>query len=185
MGKVVKNVTNQGSQRGTANQGAGDILGSLGSGVLGSILGGAIGGGVGTKAGGASGGLRGGGIGALLPALLPSLLNMLGSQSGPGKTGLQQVLNGMHAQGLGDIARSWVGTGQNQSISPSQAADAVGPDLLSRLSAETGLPPDQVSQSLAAVLPDLVNHLTPDGTVPSATQLRDAIEGLRGGLPRR
>jgi uncharacterized protein YidB (DUF937 family) len=186
MTKVVKNVNPQSGQSGLPAPGGGGLLGGLGSifasGGLGSILGGALGGGsMPSSGGGALGG--GGGLTALLPALLPAILNMLGNQSGTGQTGMHQLLDGMHAQGLGGVAQSWVGGGPNQPISATQAASAIGPDKLQQLSAESGLPAEQVSQGLAAILPGMVNHLTPGGTVPSSNEILNGIEGLRSELP--
>jgi uncharacterized protein YidB (DUF937 family) len=161
----------QGGQAGGSQPGAGGS-------ALASVLSGAIGGGIGGSMDGGVGGLLGGGLGAMLPALLPSLLGMLGGASKPGQSGMHQLLDGMHAQGMGGVADSWVGTGDNQPIAPAQVEQALGADKVQQLSAESGLPPEQVSQGVAAILPGLVNHLTPDGQVPSAEQVQKAVAGL-------
>jgi uncharacterized protein YidB (DUF937 family) len=89
---------------------------------------------------------------------------------------------------MGDVAGSWVGTGANQPITAAQVEQVLSPEQLAQLAAESGLPPDQVSQGVAAVLPDVVNTLTPDGMLPdhaqvqaTTDQLRSVLAGLAGG----
>jgi uncharacterized protein YidB (DUF937 family) len=153
----------------TSNQG-GSILGD----VLGGLLGGSGGG-----AGGAIGGS--GGFAGMLPVLLPLLLQMFGG-SGSGQTGMHKLLDGMHANGLGDIADSWVSGAPAKSITPAQAKKIVGPEKVKELSAQSGLPANEVAQGLSALLPNLVNHLTPNGQVPPAGQVQSAITGILGSL---
>jgi len=154
----------------TSNQGGGGILGD----VLGGLLGGGSGG-----AGGAIGGS--GGLAGILPVLLPLLLQMFGGGSG-GQTGMHKLLDGMHANGLGDVADSWVSGAPAKSITPAQAKQIVGPEKVKELSAQSGLPANQVAQGLSELLPNLVNHLTPNGQVPPAGQVQSAITGILGSL---
>jgi uncharacterized protein YidB (DUF937 family) len=189
MDDLLKQLQGMAGQSGSGPSGStpasGDPLGGLGGllggGGLGSVLGGALGGGLGGSLGGGSGAFVGG-LGALLPTLVPAVLGLLGSHAGAGRTGMHQLLDGMHTQGLGDIANSWVGTGENLPISPAQVQQALGADKLQQLSASSGLPTGQVAEGLAAVLPGLVNHLTPNGQVPAADQVQSAVSGLQGLL---
>jgi uncharacterized protein YidB (DUF937 family) len=94
----------------------------------------------------------------------------------------------MHAKGMGDVADSWVGPGANKPITADQAQQLLTPEQLAQLSAQSGLPADQVSQGVAAVLPDVVNTLTPDGTLPDHTQVQattDQLQTALAGLTRR
>lgn len=154
----------------TSNQG-GSILGD----VLGGLLGGSGGG-----AGGAIGGS--GGLASILPVLLPLLLQMFGSGGSGGQTGMHKLLDNMHANGLGDVADSWVSGAPAKSITPAQAKQIVGPEKVKELSAQSGLPANEVAQGLSALLPNLVNHLTPNGQVPPAGQVQSAITGILGSL---
>lgn len=189
--------------QGASGQGAGglaDLLGGLtgpggvgsmlGPGGLGSVLGAGVGAGVGNRAGGAVGGILGGGLGALIPTLLPALLGMLGSKGSGGQSGLQQVVDGLHAKGLGDVAQSWVGTGGNLPITPEQVQQVLTPAQIAELSTKSGLPPQQVSAGLAAILPHVASSLTPDGQVPShdavasaTSQLQQELSALMGQQP--
>ena len=105
-------------------------------------------------------GLLGGVVGAGMVSVVNSLLEQHG--------GLQGLVNQFQQNGLGDTVNSWVGTGPNQSISPDQVHQALGPDLLQQLSAKSGLSVQDLTQKLAQVLPQAVDKMTPDGTIPKA-----------------
>ncbi len=77
--------------------------------------------------------------------------------------GLADLVNQMTQNGHGAAAASWTGTGANMPINASQLEQALGPDVINQISAKTGLPADQLLQQLAAVLPQVVDHLTPAG----------------------
>jgi uncharacterized protein YidB (DUF937 family) len=144
-----------------------DVLGSLlggkgggGGGDLGSILGGLTG----------SGG-RGGG-GNMLAALLP----LAGSLLAGG--GLQKMLSGFQAKGLGAQADSWVGTGANEAVSGAQVRDVVGDDEIGSVAQKLGVSNDQAADALAEVLPKVVDHASPDGQLPSQEELDAAFAKL-------
>ena len=92
------------------------------------------------------------------------------AQAIPG--GLAGALGGlvshMQANGAGNVANSWVGTGANLPINGAQLSQVLGPDLVNKISASTGLSPDQLVSQLSAILPQLVDHLTPQGQMPHA-----------------
>jgi len=103
-------------------------------------------------------GVLGGLVGAGMTAVLQDILNKHG--------GVQGVVNQFESQGLGPTVRSWVGTGPNQSISPDQVHQALGADLVQQLAAKTGLPIGELTQKLAQILPQAVDHMTPGGVIP-------------------
>ncbi len=166
-----------GGQKAGAAAGAsqGDPLGGLGQllggGGLSSMLGGAF---------GSSGSSGSSGIGGLA-ALVPALLALLGGQGGSTTSGVQQIVDRMRTSGLGGVADSWIGSGANQAISASQVEQVLGSDKVRQLSADTGLQATQVNEGLATILPELVNHLTPDGKVPDAAGVASAFGSLFGG----
>ena len=86
--------------------------------------------------------------------------------------GLAGALGGLvshlQANGAGNVANSWVGTGSNLPINGAQLSQALGPDLVNKISASTGLSPEQLLSQLSAVLPQMVNHMTPQGQIPNA-----------------
>src|SRR5947209_8406599 len=99
-------------------------------------------------------------------------------QSGPGGFlegggllgGLSGLVNKLQNNGAGPQVNSWVGNGPNQPIDPSHLGQALGPDVVSQLSARTGLTQQQIMDGLAQVLPQLVHNLTPNGRMPTAQE---------------
>ena len=67
----------------------------------------------------------------------------------------------------GICSASWVSTGANQSIKPQAMDDVVGTEELSRLSRQLGVGNEEVASGMAQILPEVVNHLTPQGEVPA------------------
>ena len=98
---------------------------------------------------------------------------MLGGLLGGGAAGsvlnggLRNLLQGMEDNGQGDIAKSWVSTGENKPVAPGDLANALGADTLDTLSKQTGMPRDQLLSGLSQHLPELVNQLTPNGRLPT------------------
>jgi uncharacterized protein YidB (DUF937 family) len=130
------------------NAGAGGGLGGAlgGSGGLGDLLKGGLGG---LLAGGAAGSVLSGGLGDLLHQL----------QQG----------------GQGETANSWVGKGENKAIAPGDLAKALGADQIESLSAQSGLSRDELLSGLSQYLPQVIDHLTPDGRLPTENELSGRI----------
>jgi uncharacterized protein YidB (DUF937 family) len=78
------------------------------------------------------------------------------------------VVSEFEKNGLGATVQSWVGSGPNQPISPDEVHKVLGPELLQRLSEKSGLSVQDLAQKLSHRLPEAVDKLTPDGTVPKA-----------------
>jgi uncharacterized protein YidB (DUF937 family) len=90
--------------------------------------------------------------------------------------GLGGLLNKLEQGGLGDQTNSWVGSGQNQPVSPSQLGSALGPSILKTVSQLTGLSEEDLTKQLSQVLPGVVNGLTPNGRLPTAAELSKMME---------
>lgn len=82
--------------------------------------------------------------------------------------GLGSLLEQFRNSGLGQQANSWVGTGQNQTITPEQINSVLGHGKLAEIAQQAGLDPAQLSQLLAQALPTIVDKLTPGGQLPKA-----------------
>src|SRR5262252_808544 len=85
--------------------------------------------------------------------------------------GLGGLVNKLQQGGLGDVVNSWVGSGQNQPVSPGQVGSALGPSIIKMLAQKSGLSEQEISQQLSQVLPGLVDKLTPNGRLPTAAEL--------------
>lgn len=99
--------------------------------------------------------------------LATGLLQMINSQPG----GLSGLLQSFHEKGLGGVAASWVGTGQNLPISADQLQHVLGSDQVKQLAAKAGISPDAAGTALTQLLPSLVDRLTPNGQMPQHSNL--------------
>jgi uncharacterized protein YidB (DUF937 family) len=133
-------------------------------GGLGDLLGGLLGGG-GTGGGAAGGGGGGGGLGDLLGGLLGG-----GSAGAALNGGLGDLIKQFQQSGQGDVAGSWVGSGPNKAISPSDLAGALGSDTIETLARQTGMRRDELLAGLSQHLPGFVDQLTPNGRLPTAAE---------------
>ncbi|MEV7400515.1 YidB family protein [Streptomyces sp. NPDC091267] len=138
---------------------AGNDLGSL----LGSLLGGQSAG--------------SGGAGNILGSLLGALG---GSKSGGGAAGgsgnaLEGLIGMLTKSGLTDQAQSWVGTGENKSVSGAQIAEALPDETLRKVAQEAGVSPEQAADEIARSLPVTVDKLTPAGEVPKGGSIEDLV----------
>ena len=137
----------------------------------------------------------GGNIGKPLMIALGALLasGALFRQSGAGQTasvptqptsdegaggvlgGLGGLLNKLEQGGLGDVTKSWVGSGQNQPVSPGQLGPALGPSIIKMLSQKSGISEEDITKQLSQVLPGLVDKLTPSGRLPTVAELSEKL----------
>jgi uncharacterized protein YidB (DUF937 family) len=101
------------------------------------------------------------GSGASVPE---ALVAALGNQ----QDGLGGLIQKFEAAGLGSTISSWVGTGENQAVSPDSLHGILGSDFVQQIAAKTGLPVDQLLPQIAQHLPQLVDALTPNGQVPAS-----------------
>ncbi|MEY2680082.1 MAG: hypothetical protein RL661_313 [Pseudomonadota bacterium] len=85
--------------------------------------------------------------------------------------GIQGVMEKFQKSGLGDVVASWVGTGQNQSITPDQITQALGQENIQVITQEVNIPAEQSGNLLSELLPVLIDQLTPNGQVPDQNQM--------------
>lgn len=179
-----------GAAQGQAGQSGGplgELLGSLTGGVGPGSIPGASGAGGTAGVAGLGGTANPAGGRAALGTLLPAILGILGGQSGTNQTGLHQIVGTMQANGLGNIAQSWIGNGPSQAITPAQVEQVLSSSQLSELAAKSGLPADQLRTGIAAILPHLASGLSPNGSLPEpaqvqgmVSQMQQALSGLTG-----
>ena len=83
-----------------------------------------------------------------------------------GPNGLSGFVQQFESAGFKQIVQSWVGTGPNQAITAQQIQQVLGSDKVKQIAARIGLDPNVVSQKLATIVPQIVDHLTPKGQIP-------------------
>jgi uncharacterized protein YidB (DUF937 family) len=103
---------------------------------------------------------------------LGGLLGQLGGTSAGGilSGGLGELLDRFKQNGQGETAESWVGTGPNKQVTPSQLEQGIGPDVLDALSKQTGLSRQELLARLSRELPDAVDKYTPQGRLPTEAE---------------
>ena len=105
--------------------------------------------------------------------MVETVVGMVGG--GAGVAGLVEKFT---AGGLGDAAKSWVGTGENHPVSADQVTAALGHDEVQRVADEAGVSKDEAANGLAALLPAIIDKVTPDGLVPDSGALAARLEKL-------
>lgn len=120
------------------------------------------------------------GGGALTPENHSQLLDtVVGMISNPQTGGLQGLVESFKKKGLGDIAASWVSTGQNLPVSPDQIQQVLGKGQIQQIAQKLGIDPAQVSQGLSQLLPQVVDKLTPKGNIPVESLLGEGLNALK------
>jgi uncharacterized protein YidB (DUF937 family) len=117
-------------------------------------------------AGGGMASGMGGGLGDVLKGPLGGILG--GAAAGSVISGgLGDLLKQLQQGGHGDTANSWVGKGENKAISPNDLASALGADQIDSLASQSGMSPDDLLSGLSKYLPQVIDHLTPEGRLPT------------------
>jgi uncharacterized protein YidB (DUF937 family) len=96
--------------------------------------------------------------------------------------GLKSLVEKFHAQGLGEVVSSWIGTGENHPITVDQLRNVLSPEHISELAGKLGLSQEKVLAQLSTVLPGLVDKLTPNGELPKEGMVEQGVEMLKGVL---
>lgn len=114
-------------------------------------------------------GTQGGGLSDMLKGGLGGLLGG-GAAGATLSGGLNDLLKQFQQQGHGDVADSWVGNGPNKQVSPDILSKVLSEDQIKMLTQQTGMSRDDLVKALSEHLPNLINHLTPAGRIPTAQE---------------
>jgi uncharacterized protein YidB (DUF937 family) len=93
--------------------------------------------------------------------------NMTKQSGGTGGGGLGDLVDSFKKAGLGQKADSWVSTGQNEPVTPTEVEKGVGGDIIDELAKQTGVSREELLKRLSDVLPGLVDKMTPAGKIPA------------------
>jgi uncharacterized protein YidB (DUF937 family) len=108
---------------------------------------------------------------------LLQLVTSLISQQG----GIDGVMQKFAAHGLGEQAKQWVGTGPNPPITGDQLQQVFGNDTVQQMAGQLGVAPSQAASGLAALLPTVIDKLTPNGQSVSGQDMQNNIASLLQG----
>ncbi len=109
----------------------------------------------------------GGGLGDLLNGGLSGLGGILSG-------GLGDLVKQFQNAGKGDVADSWVGTGDNKPIAPSDLSQVLTAEQIAFLTERTGLSREALLAGLSEQLPEAVDELTPQGRLPAPQDVERA-----------
>jgi uncharacterized protein YidB (DUF937 family) len=120
------------------------------------------------------------------PQALGAIVSLLSGKDGSvgGTGGLGGLVSAFQSKGLGDMIGSWISTGPNPPVTASQITDVLGHDTVSQFAAKAGVPHGEAGGLLASLLPQVIDHLTPQGSMPAQDSLESALGGLLSGFGR-
>ena len=150
-------------------------------GVLGQVLGSVLGGGMGNNVGmnqfpQSQSGF--GGKGMLMAALLPIALMFIQRNGG-----LSGAFNKIQNMGFGHQANSWMSAEQsNQPLDANDINQLFDNNELAQVAAQTGVDQSEVRQSMAELLPQLFDNLTPNGDTQTESQANNEISDILAQL---
>lgn len=98
------------------------------------------------------------------------------------KDGFTGIVDKFKQNGLGNTISSWIGTGENKTITGDQVKQVFGTDKIKELADKTGLSTDDAAKKVAEVLPGMLDKLTPDGKVPEGNIFSKGLGYIRSIL---
>jgi uncharacterized protein YidB (DUF937 family) len=114
-------------------------------------------------------GQQGGGIGKAFS----QMKNTVGEDVG-------ELFGKLKNSSISEHFQSWIGKGENKSVTPDQVTQALGNEQIAKIADQTGVTPEQAAQNLAQKLPGMVDKITPDGQLPDPSML-SGMAGKAGG----
>ena len=114
-----------------------------------------------------------GGNSAAMGGVLNSLIG------GGDKADLGGLLAGLKAKGLGDVAESWTGDGENKDISAEELKDVLGAEKVEAAAAELGTDEGSLLDGLKDAIPQMVDKASSGGSLLGNL---GGLAGKAGGL---
>jgi len=108
-----------------------------------------------------------------------ALSGLLGNSEGG--LDLGALVGGLSQNGLGEIVGSWLGNGENASISMSQITDLLGSDKISEFASQLGLSEESAAGALADALPQVVDQAT-TGDNSIVEEMLAKVGGPKGAM---
>ena len=111
------------------------------------------------------------------------IANALGGLLGNSEGGLDlgSLVGGLSQNGLGEIVGSWLGAGENKSISLDQVKDLLGSDKISEFASQLGLSEESAAGALADALPQVVDQAT-SGDNSIVEEMLAKVGGAEGAM---
>jgi uncharacterized protein YidB (DUF937 family) len=107
---------------------------------------------------------------------------VLGLITNPQTGGLQGLIQTFKGKGLGGAVSSWISTGENQPVSGDEIQHALGGNFIQQIAEQLGSSKSEVSGSLSNLLPQIIDKLTPNGSLPEGDALNQGLNRLKKDL---
>ena len=101
--------------------------------------------------------------------------------NGAGGVNLVPFVSGLAGNGLGAIVGSWLGQGENKSISTEDITTLLGSDKVSAFASSLGLSEESAKGALAEVIPQVVDKAT-SGEGGIMDEMLDQVGGPQGAM---
>lgn len=107
-----------------------------------------------------------------------ALQDLLPTQGGELDMGALVSLFTENGAGLASLASTWLGGGDNASISPATILELLGSDQVAAFASKLGLGQESAAEGLAETIPELIDSNSEDG----ALAMGDMAKGMLGKL---
>jgi uncharacterized protein YidB (DUF937 family) len=107
---------------------------------------------------------------------------VLGLINNPQTGGLSGLVDQFTNKGLGGLVSSWIGTGENRPVSGEQIEQTFGSDKIQEIAQKLGISGTDASGGLAAILPQIIDKLTPEGKLPEGNLFDQGLDFLKKSL---
>jgi uncharacterized protein YidB (DUF937 family) len=89
--------------------------------------------------------------------------------------GMMDLVQQFRGAGKAEAVESWVASGPNQAVSPSDLSKVLTEEQIAFLTKRTGLSREELLAGLSERLPQAVDALTPDGRLPTAEEMQRRV----------
>jgi len=108
-----------------------------------------------------------------------ALSNLL--SNGDGGLDLGSLVSNFSSNGLGDIVGSWMGSGENESISVDQISELISSDKISEFASSLGISEESAKGAIADALPNVIDNAT-TGEESLVESMLDKVGGVEGAM---
>jgi len=108
--------------------------------------------------------------------------SLLGGSGGSGGLDLGSIVGNLKSSGLGDVADSWLGDGDNAEISGSQIESILGADKIQAAAQQLGADQNDLISGLQNMLPQVIDKSSSGGSLLDSVGGIGGLAGLAGKL---
>ena len=92
---------------------------------------------------------------------------VMGLINDPKVGGLSGLVQKFQSGGLGHLVQGWISTGPNPPVTADQLQKVLGSEQIAAVAQKMGLSTSEATARLSTLLPEVVDTLTPSGTIPA------------------